>query len=61
MLRLLPLVLCSCFLFPCAAADFSARFAEITRTATAPQLYALLYDLPKGGDLHNHSAGSDLP
>ena len=43
------------------AADFSARFDELKKTATPAQLYALLYDLPKGGDLHNHSDGSERP
>ncbi len=46
---------------PLFASDFSARFEELKSTATPAQLYALLYDLPKGGDLHNHSGGSDLP
>lgn len=43
------------------AADFSRRFDEIRQTATPAQLYALLYDLPKGGDIHNHAGGSNLP
>ena len=43
------------------AAEFGNRF-ESPKVAAAPaQLYALLYDLPKGGDLHNHSGGSDRP
>jgi adenosine deaminase CECR1 len=41
------------------AADFSVRFDELKKAATPAQLYALLYDLPKGGDLHNHGSGSD--
>ncbi|MBI5767550.1 MAG: adenosine deaminase [Verrucomicrobia bacterium] len=41
------------------ADDFSGRFAALRAAATPAQLYALLYDLPKGGDLHNHSGGSD--
>ena len=41
------------------AADFSTRFEELKKAAQPAQLYALLYDLPKGGDLHNHSGGSD--
>jgi adenosine deaminase CECR1 len=41
------------------AADFSARFDELKARATPVQLYTLLYDLPKGGDLHNHSGGAD--
>jgi adenosine deaminase CECR1 len=33
----------------------------LTRSSasTPAQLYAFLYDLPKGGDLHNHSAGAN--
>ena len=40
------------------AADFSARFEEIKRTAKPAELYTFLYALPKGGDLHNHLGGS---
>jgi adenosine deaminase CECR1 len=43
------------------AADFGPRFDEIARRATPAQLYAFLYDMPKGGDLHNHAAGADRP
>lgn len=43
------------------AGDFSTRFEELRSQATPAQLYALLYDLPKGGDLHNHAGGSNLP
>ncbi|HVU23642.1 MAG TPA: hypothetical protein VHE13_05910 [Opitutus sp.] len=43
------------------AGDFSARFADLKAHATPAQLYAFLYDLPKGGDLHNHSGGEDRP
>lgn len=39
--------------------DFAARFDALRTRATPAQLYALLYDLPKGGDLHNHSGGQD--
>lgn len=39
-----------------AAADFGSRFEEIKKTATKEQLYAFLYELPKGGDLHHHLA-----
>src|SRR5690242_19672463 len=57
MLRLtavLPLA-AACIAGPAAdRASFDARFAEIKKTATKQQLYAFLYDLPKGGDLHNH-------
>lgn len=40
------------------AAPFSARFEEIKRTAKPAELYAFLYALPKGGDLHNHLGGA---
>ncbi|HEX2862666.1 MAG TPA: hypothetical protein VHN79_13550, partial [Lacunisphaera sp.] len=43
------------------AASFSARFEEIKRHATPAELYAFLYALPKGGDLHNHLGGSARP
>ena len=43
------------------AGDFSARFDALKASATPVQLYTLLYDLPKGGDLHNHSGGADRP
>jgi adenosine deaminase CECR1 len=46
---------------PGAAADFGPRFDDIRRMATPAQLYAFLYGLPKGGDLHNHSGGANLP
>jgi adenosine deaminase CECR1 len=41
--------------------DFSARFDEIKKTATDGELYRFLYELPKGGDLHNHMGGENLP
>ncbi len=44
-----------------APADFAARFETIRDTATPAQLYALLYDLPKGGDLHHHLGGDGWP
>ncbi len=40
-------------------ADFSRRFDDLRREATPRQLYQLLYALPKGGDLHHHSSGSN--
>jgi adenosine deaminase CECR1 len=39
---------------PAFAQSFDVRFEEIKRAATPAQLYAFLFDLPKGGDLHNH-------
>ncbi|HEY5078949.1 MAG TPA: hypothetical protein VII43_03850 [Opitutaceae bacterium] len=53
----LALVLALCA--PARAADFDARFDEIVARATPAQLYAFLYDMPKGGDLHNHSGGAN--
>ena len=41
------------------AADFGPRFDAIVARASPAQLYALLYDMPKGGDLHNHAAGAN--
>ena len=40
------------------AADFSPRYEEIRRTVKPAELYAFLYALPKGGDLHNHLGGA---
>ncbi|WP_052368198.1 adenosine deaminase family protein [Algiphilus aromaticivorans] len=39
--------------------DFAERFEVIKDSASAEQLYRFLYDLPKGGDLHNHLGGSN--
>lgn len=39
---------------------FAERFEEIKRSATKEQLYALLWAMPKGGDLHNHMVQSYL-
>ena len=36
------------------AEAFDARFETIRQAAAPSQLYALLWELPKGGDLHNH-------
>jgi adenosine deaminase CECR1 len=41
--------------------SFSERFDAIRREATPEELYRVLYDLPKGGDLHDHLAGSVSP
>ncbi len=46
---------------PADRPDFSARFEAIKAAATPAQLYAFLYDLPKGGDLHHHLGGDGLP
>jgi adenosine deaminase CECR1 len=42
------------------ASDFSDQFDRIKKDATKEQLFTLLYDLPKGGDLHNHFGLSNL-
>ena len=34
--------------------SFDTQFEIIKKTSSKQQLYAFLYDLPKGGDLHNH-------
>ncbi len=41
------------------AADFGGRFRELTLRASPGELYSLLYEVPKGGDLHNHSDGAN--
>src|SRR5215471_9216220 len=46
--------LCLCLAPRLGAASFDAQFETIKKTASKPQLYAILYDLPKGGDLHHH-------
>ncbi len=40
------------------AESFSERFETIKREATPEELYAVLYDVPKGGDLHDHLGGA---
>lgn len=37
-----------------AQQDFAAQFERIKAEATREQIYALMYDLPKGGELHHH-------
>ena len=44
-----------------AADDFADRYDAIRQAATPEQLYRFLYALPKGGDLHNHAGGANLP
>jgi adenosine deaminase CECR1 len=41
--------------------SFSERFDAIRREATPDELYRVLYDLPKGGDLHDHLGGAVFP
>jgi adenosine deaminase CECR1 len=42
------------------AGAFDDEFATFKKTASAQELYTFLYAMPKGGDLHNHSTGSNL-
>ena len=54
--RLIPAaVLVALAAWPVAAADFSVRFEAIKQSASASELYAFLFALPKGGDLHHHN------
>ena len=59
--HLMRLALCAVSWYGCAsAASFDKQFEAITKAATREQLYALLWDLPKGGDLHNHFGLSNM-
>jgi len=42
------------------ADNFGDQFERIKKTSSNEQLYAFLYDLPKGGDLHYHFGLSNL-
>lgn len=44
-----------------SAQEFSARFEEIRKAATAEQMYAFFWDMPKGGDIHHHLSLSFRP
>lgn len=44
--------------FAAPSPSFGTRFDEIAARASPERLYAFLYDMPKGGDLHNHSGGA---
>ncbi len=39
-----------------SSAEIERRFADLRKSP--PELYAFLYRMPKGGDLHNHLAGA---
>src|SRR5579864_8442987 len=54
-----PAALCLCWSLS-GAGNFSDQFERIKKDATKEQLFTLLYDLPKGGDLHNHFGLSNL-
>jgi adenosine deaminase CECR1 len=63
-MRQLPWVIGGSFLFAAVGSGedrFAPRFEEIREQASPEELYAFLYDLPKGGDLHNHLGGCALP
>ncbi|HEY4300909.1 MAG TPA: hypothetical protein VGM73_08555 [Candidatus Didemnitutus sp.] len=55
LIRFLPVIVLAPFAF---AGSFADRFEEIKKTAQPGELYAFLYALPKGGDLHNHAGGA---
>ena len=52
------LLILACVSLSASATDFSSRFEEIKHHAKPTELYAFLYALPKGGDLHNHLGGA---
>jgi len=60
-LRRLLLALLASGSLSATAAEFSSRFDALKRAASPAQLYTLLYDVPKGGDLHHHAGGSERP
>jgi adenosine deaminase CECR1 len=41
-----------------ALSPFDERFETIKREASPEEFYRILYDLPKGGDLHDHLGGA---
>lgn len=41
-----------------AESDFDQQFEKIKLEAADEELYQLLYEMPKGGDLHSHASGS---
>ena len=40
--------------WPACGESFNQKFSLIKKEATKSQLYAFLYDVPKGGDIHHH-------
>ncbi|WP_158970872.1 adenosine deaminase [Paraglaciecola sp. L3A3] len=53
-------ILCVNLVTAVYANTFDDEFEKFKQTASAQQMYTFLYALPKGGDLHNHSTGSNL-
>jgi adenosine deaminase CECR1 len=49
------LLLSAIYALPLAGADFAQRFEQIKASVTPSELYALLFALPKGGDIHHHN------
>lgn len=41
--------------------QFEKQFEQLKLEASDEELYQLLYEMPKGGDLHSHSSGSGFP
>lgn len=65
--QLLTLLIISCSVFSSLAfsqlvTEKEAHwFEDFKAKATDKELYQFLYNMPKGGDLHNHSSGSNFP
>jgi adenosine deaminase CECR1 len=58
---LIRLAFCLCIVHSgLRAGTFDAQFESIKKAATRGQLYSLLLETPKGGDLHNHLGGAFL-
>ncbi len=49
------LTLAALLVWQLTAAGFSSRFETIRNSASPSELYAFLFALPKGGDLHHHN------
>jgi adenosine deaminase CECR1 len=47
-------------LSPAYCASFAERFEDMKKTATPREMYSILFDLPKGADLHNHGGLSTI-
>jgi adenosine deaminase CECR1 len=54
-------LICLCLSWSALGADnFGDQFERIKKTSSNEQLFTFLYDLPKGGDLHNHFGLSNM-
>lgn len=56
---LITLFTCIHLISPAYADSFDTQFDKIKKEASPEALYQFLYAMPKGGDLHNHSTGSN--